>query len=52
MNSRRDFIWLTGSVALTWPVSAWTQESAKMQRIGIIDDSPIWDAFRHGLRDP
>jgi len=51
MNSRRAFIRLIGSVALTWPVSAWTQESAKKQRIGIIDDSPIWDAFRHGLRD-
>src|SRR5262249_57646926 len=27
------------------------QQSAKIPRIGIIDDSPIWNAFRHGLRD-
>jgi len=51
MTSRREFAWLIGSVALAWPLSARTQRPAKMRRIGIIDESPIWDPFRHGLRD-
>jgi putative ABC transport system substrate-binding protein len=27
------------------------QQPEKIPRIGIIDDSPMWNAFRHGLRD-
>jgi putative tryptophan/tyrosine transport system substrate-binding protein len=27
------------------------QQLAKIPRIGIIDDSPTWNAFRQGLRD-
>src|SRR5215468_3882684 len=49
--SRRDFISLVGGAALAWPLSARGQQPAKIPRIGIIDDSPIWNAFRHGLRD-
>jgi putative tryptophan/tyrosine transport system substrate-binding protein len=49
---RRDFISLTGCAALAWPpLWAHAQEPAKIPRIGIIDDSPIWNNFRHGLRD-
>jgi putative tryptophan/tyrosine transport system substrate-binding protein len=47
---RRDFITLLGGAA-AWPVAARAQQAAKIPRIGIIDDSPIWNAFRHGLRD-
>ena len=47
---RRDFITLLGGAA-AWPLAARAQQSAKIPRIGIIDDSPIWNAFRHGLRD-
>jgi putative tryptophan/tyrosine transport system substrate-binding protein len=48
---RREFIKLLGSAAVAWPLSARAQQSTKIPRIGIIDDSPIWNAFRHGLRD-
>ena len=48
---RREFITLLGGAALGWPLSVRAQQPAKMPRIGIIDDSPIWNAFRHGLRD-
>src|SRR5262245_15046013 len=47
---RRDFVTLLGTAA-AWPLAARAQQSAKIPRIGIIDDSPIWNAFRHGLRD-
>jgi putative tryptophan/tyrosine transport system substrate-binding protein len=49
---RRDFITLLGSAAAAWPLAARAQQSAKVPRIGIIDDAPRWNAFRHGLRDP
>jgi putative tryptophan/tyrosine transport system substrate-binding protein len=48
---RREFIALLGSAAAALPLSARAQQLAKVPRIGIIDDSPIWNAFRHGLRD-
>jgi putative ABC transport system substrate-binding protein len=47
---RREFITLLGAAA-AWPLAARAQQPAKIPRIGIIDDSPIWNAFRHGLRD-
>jgi putative tryptophan/tyrosine transport system substrate-binding protein len=47
---RRTFITLLGGAA-AWPLVASAQQAAKMPRIGIIDDSPIWNAFRHSLRD-
>jgi putative ABC transport system substrate-binding protein len=52
---RRELITLLAGTAvapsLLWPLSARAQQSEKIPRIGIIDDSPIWSAFRHGLRD-
>ena len=48
---RRDFITLLSGAA-AWPIAAGAQQQwAKIPRIGIIDDSPIWNAFRQGLRD-
>jgi putative tryptophan/tyrosine transport system substrate-binding protein len=51
MSNRRHFISLLGGAALAWPLSARAQQPGKIPRIGIIDDSPIWNAFRNGLRD-
>ncbi len=49
---RREFITLLGGAAASaWPVAGRAQKSAKIPRIGIIDDAPIWDHFRQGLRD-
>src|SRR5262245_9472355 len=53
---RREFITLLGAAALApatlWPRAGRAQQpAAKIPRIGIIDDSPIWHSFRRGLRD-
>src|SRR5262249_20828875 len=51
---RREFTALIGGVGLLLAVKvrrARGQQSAKIPRIGIIDDSLHWNAFRHGLRD-
>jgi len=48
---RREFITLLGGGAVAWPLAARAQQPAKVPRIGIIDDAPIWDYFRKGLRD-
>jgi putative ABC transport system substrate-binding protein len=48
---RREFITLLGGAAAVWPHVARAQRAPKMPRIGIIDDAPIWDHFRQGLRD-
>ena len=47
---RRDFVkGVVGSAA--WPLGARAQQAERMRRIGIIDNAPIWDNFRQGLRD-
>src|SRR5262245_6037136 len=46
---RQFFTLLVGAVA--WPLGASAQQPGKIPRIGIIDDSLRWNAFRHGLRD-
>jgi hypothetical protein len=48
---RRQFIMLLGGAAATWPLPLRAQQPAKLPRIGIIDDAPMWNAFRQGLRD-
>jgi putative ABC transport system substrate-binding protein len=40
-----------GGAAAAWPLAAHAQQSVKIPRIGIIDDAPIWDHFRRGLRE-
>ena len=50
---RREFITCLGSAVAAWPLTARAQQSTggSIPRIGIIDDAPIWDHFRQGLRD-
>jgi ABC-type uncharacterized transport system substrate-binding protein len=48
---RRKFITLLGGAAAAWPLAAQGQQPTKIPRIGIIDDTLRWNAFRHGLRD-
>jgi putative ABC transport system substrate-binding protein len=48
---RREFMTLLGGAAASWPLAVRAQQAPKIPRIGIIDDSPHWNAFRHGLRD-
>jgi putative tryptophan/tyrosine transport system substrate-binding protein len=42
---------LLGGAAATWPIAARAQQAKKTPLIGIIDDAPIWDHFRRGLRE-
>jgi hypothetical protein len=47
---RREFIALLGSAA-AFPLAAQAQHAAKIPRIGIIDDAPMWRFFRQALRE-
>jgi len=48
---RREFIAGLGTVA-AWPLPARAQGPlVRIPRIGIMDDEPLWDNFRQGLRD-
>src|SRR5262245_58953221 len=50
--TRRDLIALVGGGGLLLTTKARrARAQAKIPRIGIIDDSLHWNAFRHGLRD-
>jgi putative tryptophan/tyrosine transport system substrate-binding protein len=48
---RRDFLTLFGGTATVWSLAARAQQPARVPRVGIIDNAPIWDHFRAGLRD-
>jgi putative ABC transport system substrate-binding protein len=49
---RREFITLLGGAAVAWPLAVRAQQRpTKLPVIGIIDDAPIWDNFRKGLRE-
>ena len=50
MIPRRQFISLLGGAAAAWPMAARGQQ-ARLPRVGIIDNSPLWNAFRQGMRD-
>jgi putative tryptophan/tyrosine transport system substrate-binding protein len=47
---RREFIELFGGALMAWPLPAQAQRG-KILRIGIIDNAPVWDDFRKGMRD-
>jgi putative ABC transport system substrate-binding protein len=50
LTRRREFMAALGGAG-AWPLVARAQERpTKTPRIGIIDDAPIWDNFRQGLR--
>jgi putative ABC transport system substrate-binding protein len=47
---RRELIALFAGAAALPPLTLYAQQP-KLPRIGIIDDSPLWNSFRDGLRD-
>ena len=48
---RREFITLLGGAAV-WSLPARAQQPPeRMRRVGIINNAPMWNAFRQGLRD-
>ena len=48
---RRELLAALGGAVAAWPLAARAQQQGRIPRIGIIDDTPMWDAFRQGLRD-
>jgi ABC-type uncharacterized transport system substrate-binding protein len=51
---RREFIALLGAAAascVSWPRAANAQQPARVPRIGIVDDAPMWQSFRQALRE-
>ena len=53
-TNRRELIALVagGGLLLTVKVKrAWGQQPAKISRIGILDDAPMWQPFRQALRE-
>jgi putative ABC transport system substrate-binding protein len=48
---RRDAIKVIAGSTVAWPLMARAQQRAKIPRIGIVDDAPMWQAFRQALRE-
>ena len=48
---RRDCIKTVTVLAVAWPLALRAQHVSRVPRVGIIENAPIWDEFRQGLRD-
>jgi putative ABC transport system substrate-binding protein len=48
---RREFIGTLLVSAASWPPAARAEQTARVPRIGIVDDAPMWRSFRQALRE-